>query len=163
MAGPSPPREPSLKETGRIAAMPISGPGARIQKAALQLRVRETKVRGPVEEQLGEGRPAATGTLDQATFDQESRSRLLLLPDCRIEVARRRGVTPTKVKAGRLVLRWIVLPNGSVSDAAILQSEPTDRQVMECVKRRMVGWSFTPPTGGAATVERELRFDRPRR
>ena len=40
----------------------------------------------------------------------------------------------------------------------VVATDPTDADVMDCVKAAMSGWTFTRPRGGPVAVERTFRF-----
>jgi outer membrane biosynthesis protein TonB len=81
-----------------------------------------------------------------------------LLRDCRVEVARQKRTDTAAVTANGLTLRWTVLPSGQVTDTQVVATSPVDGRVIDCVKRQMSQWSFSPPTGGPARVERPFKF-----
>ncbi|MBC8133272.1 MAG: AgmX/PglI C-terminal domain-containing protein [Deltaproteobacteria bacterium] len=153
------PREPSIYETGRVGKMGVSDSGAKIKHTPDGAKPKETRVddKSSVSEQR-----AATvqpgGVLNQALLNRELQSRLGLLKDCRVEVARQKHVQPAAVAASRVILRWIILPNGKVTDTQVVATSPADGNVVNCVKRQMSLWSFSPPTGGPASVERPFKF-----
>ena len=74
----------------------------------------------------------------------EWRARFGELRRCPGEVAFRRSVRPRAVKAGRVVLRWIIDLEGRVRDAAVVAAAPVDPDVMSCVHRKMSEWQITP-------------------
>jgi outer membrane biosynthesis protein TonB len=77
---------------------------------------------------------------------------------CRIEVARRRRVTPAAVAAGTVVLRFTIERSGRVRNAEALSAEGTDLEVAACAKRVISDWVFAKRPQGAAVVQRTYRF-----
>jgi len=62
------------------------------------------------------------------------------LEQCRIEVARRRRVAPSRVAAKSVTLRWTIEPSGRVHDAEALLAPQTDTEVAACAKRVISEW-----------------------
>lgn len=151
------PRGPSIYETGRVGEMGVTESGVEIGRTESAARPTEQRVQGTTR---ASDRPAAGpgGVLNQATLARELRPRLALLNGCRVEVARQKRVPAGSVRASKVILRWTVTANGQVSDTEVVALSPIDGQVTDCVKREMSVWSFTPPTGGPALVERPFRF-----
>jgi hypothetical protein len=122
---------------------------------------------GNREEQRVQGSPsgvtpvgvATAGHVDPTALARQLRPRLRLLRDCRVQVARQKHLHANDVPAGRLTLRWTILSTGRVSDTEVVALSPADGRVIDCVKRQMSLWSFAPPTGGPATVERAFKFE----
>lgn len=80
------------------------------------------------------------------------------LEQCRIEVARRRRVAPSRVPAKSVTLRWTIESSGRVHDAEALLAPQTDTEVAACAKRVISDWTFTKQPGGAQTVEWTYTF-----
>lgn len=78
--------------------------------------------------------------------------------NCRIEVARRRRVTPAQVSAGTVVLRFTVEPSGRVRNAEAVWAANTDLEVAACAKRVLSEWTFAKHARGDITVERTYRL-----
>ncbi len=89
--------------------------------------------------------PLSADSVESAALDRQIQSRFTLLNNCPAEVARHQRLTPAALKARRLTLRWTILPNGQVSDTAVVATSPVDSRVMDCVKRQMSLWSFSHP------------------
>lgn len=152
------PRGPSIYETGRVGNMGVSDSGVKIKKTQDAAKPKELRVEGATASQT----PAASkvpGVMNQAVLGRELRQRLTLLKDCRVEVARQKRVLPTALPAGRVLLRWIVLPDGQVTETQVVATSPVDGHVIDCMKRQMSLWSFSPPTGGPARIERPFKFE----
>ena len=77
---------------------------------------------------------------------------------CRVEVARRRRVTPDKVAAGTVVVRFTIEESGRVHDAEAVSESGTDLEVAACAKRVLSGWLFAKRSAGPITVERTYKF-----
>ena len=152
-------REPSLYETGRVGKMGVSDSGVRIKQTQDGTKPKELRV----DEKASAPEDAITGAqsrglLNAAVLGREIRPRFALLKDCRIEVARQKRIEVSALAAGSLTLRWTVLQNGRVADTQVVATSPVDGRIIDCVKRQMSFWSFSPPTGGAARVERPFKF-----
>jgi hypothetical protein len=80
------------------------------------------------------------------------------LEQCRIEVARRRRVAPSRVAAKSVTLRWTIEPSGRVQDAEAVLAPQTDTEVAACAKRVISDWTFAKQPGGAQTVEWTYTF-----
>jgi hypothetical protein len=77
---------------------------------------------------------------------------------CRIEVARRRQVLPSKVTAESVVVRFTVEASGRVHDAEAVWVTATDPEVAACAKRVVSSWTFPKRLAGPTTVERTYHF-----
>jgi len=73
-------------------------------------------------------------------------------------VARHHHLARASAATGRFTLRWTILRSGRVADTAVVADSPVNERVMDCVKRQMNTWSFTPPEGGTVRLERPFRF-----
>jgi hypothetical protein len=149
---------PSIRETGRVAKTGVADPGVKIRdahsgRAASELPV--DKLPAPVERPTG---GEAAGQIDQAVLARQIRSRFASLSECPVEVARHRHVSRASAASGRFTLRWTILRSGRVADTAVVANSAVNDRVMDCVKRQMNGWSFTPPVGGSVHLERPFRF-----
>jgi hypothetical protein len=77
---------------------------------------------------------------------------------CRVEVARRRQVSPKKLAAKEVVLRFNVEADGHVRDAEAVSAPSTDLEIAACAKRVLSEWVFAKHGGDAIAVERTYRF-----
>jgi hypothetical protein len=77
---------------------------------------------------------------------------------CRIEVARRRRVSPNTLAAGRVTLRFTVEANGQVRNAEALSVADTDLEIAACAKRVLSERVFAKRPGGAITIEHTYRL-----
>lgn len=80
------------------------------------------------------------------------------LQQCRIEVARRRRVAPSRVAAKSVTLRWTIEASGRVHDAEALLAPQTDTEVAACAKRVISEWVFAKQPGGPQTIEWTYTF-----
>lgn len=102
--------------------------------------------------------PAANTSPVPEVFEHQIHTRFTLLNDCPAEVARHQRTAPPALKGRKLTLRWTILPNGRVTDTAVVATSRVDLRVMDCVKRQMSLWSFSHPDGGPLRVERPFTF-----
>jgi hypothetical protein len=77
---------------------------------------------------------------------------------CRIEVARRRHIPPSKVAADEVVVRFTIEHSGRVRDAEALSATGTDLEVAACAKRVLTEWVFAKRGTEQTVVERTYRF-----
>jgi hypothetical protein len=77
---------------------------------------------------------------------------------CRVEVARRKQITPQKVAANEVLLRFTVEPDGRVRDAEAVAAPGTDLEVAACAKRVLSEWLFAKHPRGLIAVKRTYRF-----
>jgi hypothetical protein len=150
------PGEPSIRETGQVAQTRVTDPvkirDAHAVRPAGELAVDKTS---PAERPAA---PEAAGRIDQALLARQIRSRFAALGECPVEVARHHHLARASAAAGRFTLRWTILRSGRVADTAVVADSPVNERVMDCVKRQMNTWSFTPPEGGTVRLERPFRF-----
>jgi hypothetical protein len=152
---------PSIKETGHVAEARVADTDVKIQgphpiRAGGEVPIDKA---APLAEHPMVPEPA--GRIDPAVLARQIRSRFAALGECPVEVVRHRHVSRADAVRGHLTLRWTILRTGRVADTAVVASSPVNEWVMDCVKRQMTGWSFTPPEGGTLRLERPFRF-RPR-
>jgi hypothetical protein len=96
--------------------------------------------------------------IDPAILEREIRARFFDARACRMEVARRKHVAPAQIAGKSLALRWTILPSGTVEATQVVALSPTDPDLVNCLKLRMVQWRFTPPRGGALALDRTYSF-----
>jgi hypothetical protein len=77
---------------------------------------------------------------------------------CRVEVARRRQVTPKAVAAKEVVLRFNVEADGHVRNAEAVSAIDTDLEIAACAKRVLSEWVFAKHPGETIAVERTYRW-----
>jgi len=148
---------PSLRETGRIA-MPAAASMGAIEGQS-ELKGPNEKSITPAASSLGTAQaPRRTGVIPPRILEREIAEHFTEIGGCRVEVARVKQVTPTQVVADRLLLRWIIEPDGSIGATDVVAVSPVDLAVMDCAKRVMSQWKFTAPRGGSMTVERDYAF-----
>jgi hypothetical protein len=148
---------PSLRETGRIAVAPAPAP-TQIDNDSAQMSPKEKSIT-PAVSQV-DAAPAATpsGFIDPRVLDREITEQFAQVGNCRVEVARAKQVPPSQVVADKLLLRWIIEADGRTGPTDVVATAPVDMAVMDCAKRVMSQWRFTPPRGGSKAVERPFSF-----
>jgi hypothetical protein len=152
-----------LRETGRVGEIKVGRPGADLNPAnGAGEDSRETPVR--VQISKAESSSAVSGRVNPAVVAMEARPHVRALRSCPIEVARRRQVPLSEVRARDIELTFTIQTNGAVTDAQALAAKDADDDVLACVGRRMFGWRFTPPDGGPAKVgfQVDLQFGKGR-
>jgi hypothetical protein len=77
---------------------------------------------------------------------------------CRVEVARRRQISPQKVAADQVIVRFTVEPNGRVRNAETISAPATDLEIAACAKRVLSEWLFAKHARGLITLERTYHF-----
>jgi hypothetical protein len=123
----------------------------------------------PTSERDGASRALQPVSTDRANFgDQGDRRGGLaeeeLIPTegpvtaCRTEIARRRQVSPKKLAAKEVVLRFSIEADGHVRNAEAVSALDTDLEIAACAKRVLSEWVFAKHTGEAIAVERTYRF-----
>jgi len=148
---------PGLHETGRIA-LPSSAGSSQIEGQS-QLVLPSEKSITPAATALGTAQvPTRTGTIPPRVLEREIADHFTEIGGCRVEVARMKQVTPTQVVADRLLLRWIIEPDGKIGATDVVAVSPVELAVMDCAKRVMSQWKFTAPRGGSMMVERDYAF-----
>jgi hypothetical protein len=158
-AGAEPVRPPPLGETGQVATAPAPTPTVPIREARSdQQTPREQPIPKLDESGKKASEPAATGKIEASLLARQIRSRFAALNGCPSEVARLKHVGLGAASAGKLTLRWTILPGGQVSDTAVVVRSPANTFAMDCVKRQMSEWKFAPPEGGAVRLERAFSF-----
>jgi hypothetical protein len=149
---------PSLRETGRIAVAPAPVPMNLIEREG-QLASPNEKSIVPAAATIGTPLvPRQSGVIPPRVLQREISERFTGISGCRIEVARSRQVTPPQIVADKLLLRWIIESDGTIGPTDVVAVAPIDLAVMDCAKRVMSQWKFTPPRGGQVAVERPFAF-----
>ena len=77
---------------------------------------------------------------------------------CRVEVARRRQISPQKIAADQVIVRFTVEPNGRVRNAETISAPATDLEIAACAKRVLSEWLFAKHAHGQITLERTYHF-----
>jgi hypothetical protein len=139
---------------GRIAGMSVNGTGTVIAPAAVRQRS-ESPVAPAAIVALA---PPPPGVIPEKLLAAEIATKFEPLDVCRIDVARGKQVRTRDVEAHRLTLRWTIQPTGRVTAAEVVATTAVDAEVLDCVKRRMTGWTFSRPSGGPLPVEHVLEF-----
>ena len=148
---------PSLRETGRIAVAPSPAP-AQIENDSAPVSPKEKSIT-PAASTIDIAPAAApSGFIEPRILDKEISERFAQIADCRIEVARAKQVPPTQVVADKLLLRWIIEPDGTTGQTEVVATAPVDLGIMDCAKRVMSQWKFTRPRGGPKAIERPFSF-----
>jgi TonB family protein len=159
-APPAAPRlsglEAGLQGTGRIAAVKPSPSPIEAPAPGTPAADRAGLTKAPAPEQARGSVPS--GFEARAGLAEEFRPTEAPVSACRVEVARRRQVTPDKVAAGTVVVRFTVEENGRVRDAEAVSQSGTDLEVAACAKRVLSEWLFAKRQSGEITVERTYRF-----
>jgi hypothetical protein len=149
---------PTLRETGRIAPMLVKGGGVEIQKRNDLVAPKENSIQSASNSEERPLPQPKVGIIDHVVLERQIRQRFSAARECRVEVGRRKQLPLAHVSAGTLTLRWTILSSGEVAATVVVANSPTDSDLMDCVKRHMVGWTFTRPRGGSVSVERTLSF-----
>jgi hypothetical protein len=141
------------ESTGEPSEVTVDRAEVKIEEAPPLGEVKERKVprvrRRPIRR---------IGKIDLAILGQEVGARFRDFELCRARVARVTERDLSKVKAGRISVRWTIVPDGGTRDTLVFEETDTDLALMKCARRRMNGWTFTPPTGGPVDVEYDYRF-----
>jgi hypothetical protein len=151
---------PSLRETGRIGAMPSAAPANLIEPEAQMSSPSEKSIAPAATELAEEETPPRrpTGVIDKRVLDREIAERFVTIDNCRVEVARSHQVLPTAVTAVTLLLRWTIERDGTTSGTEVVATNAVDMAVMDCAKQEMSRWTFTKPRGGPVSIERAFTF-----
>jgi len=149
---------PTLRETGRVGDIALVHAACRIDSAPTPSREQPTTRDPVVRPQTGAGERAHAGSLSASIIAHELEKPVAALQDCRIEVARRQRRTWNAVAAGRVSLRWTILPAGTVAYVDVVPIDPLDLHVLDCVKATMARWTFARPRGGGVAVAMPFAF-----
>jgi hypothetical protein len=158
------PPDPSLSQTGTVGTVGLEG-----QAAAKTLRAKprhESRPEKPVTVPH-DATDAGTRTVSPPKevlpplLQQLVTARLRSLGRCRRDVARDKHVPAAQLAAGAMLLRWTIDATGTVSAPEVVEQTPVDPAIMDCVKRTIAGWTFSPPDKGRLSVERHYQFRQP--
>ncbi|HEY4185716.1 MAG TPA: hypothetical protein VGP07_11645 [Polyangia bacterium] len=143
-----------MGSTGRVGTYTPSA-ASRIEPAPVEpdtaARVPELSVERPaVPDHPSEPPPALS--------EEEMRRTEAPVNACRVEVARRRQISPQKVAANEVIVRFTVEPNGRVRDAETISAPATDLEIAACAKRVLSEWLFAKHAHGQITLERTYHF-----
>jgi hypothetical protein len=148
---------PSLRETGRVGDIPLAQASWRIDRAPKRVAARPPQ--DPVvRPHAGKGERPHAGSLSATIIEHELEKPVAALQNCRIEVARQQRRTWNAVAAGRVTLRWTILPAGTVAYVDVVPIDPLDLHVLDCVKGTMARWTFAHPLGGGVAVSMPFAF-----
>jgi hypothetical protein len=149
---------PSLRETGRIAIAPVAAPVTLIENEGPMTSPNEKSITRAASTIGTAQMPRRTGFIPPAVLEREIAEHFMEVGACRIEVARAKQVTPAQVVADRLLLRWIIESDGAAGPTDVVAVAPVDLAIMDCAKRVLSQWRFTPPRGGSMLIERDYAF-----
>jgi hypothetical protein len=149
---------PSLRETGRIAVSPSPLPTGVIENDVTPSSPKEKSIARAASSIDTAPAPRPSGVIDPRALDKEVAEHFQEIAGCRVEVARGKQVMPAQIVADKLLLRWIIQPDGSTASTDVVAIQPVDLGIMDCAKRVMSQWRFTRPRGGSMTVERPFSF-----
>jgi hypothetical protein len=93
-----------------------------------------------------------------ALSEEEMRRTEAPVNACRVEVARRRQISPQKVPADQVIVRFTVEPNGRVRNAETISAPATDLEIAACAKRVLSEWLFAKHARGQITLQRTYHF-----
>ncbi|HLK93999.1 MAG TPA: hypothetical protein VKZ18_29165 [Polyangia bacterium] len=142
----------ALGDTGRIGVYTPS-PAGQIQPPAVEADSAARPLEKPAERAAPESSTRRPGLVEEELRPTEAR-----VGGCRLEVARRRQISPSKLAAREVVLRFTVQPDGRVRDAEAISAPDTDLEVAACAKRVLSEWVFARHHGDPIAVERTYRF-----
>jgi hypothetical protein len=148
---------PSLKETGRIAVAPVP-PAMNLIETEDALKSPTEKSIAPAASNIDSAPSRARGVINPRVLDKEIAEHFADISACRVDVARGKQVMPSQVVADKLMLRWIIQPDGTTASTEVVAIAPVDLAIMDCAKRVMSQWTFTRPRGGPTPVERPFQF-----
>jgi hypothetical protein len=128
---------------GRVWGMgSIDGSGGRGVKAGLSGK-RRTKVTASVQR----GQSEVQGFCKTADIQRVVQARSAGIKFCyESELQRDPGL------AGKVVLNWVINPEGVVSRVYVVSSTMNSRKVEDCMLRQVRRWTFTKPEGGQCSV-----------
>jgi hypothetical protein len=156
------PPAPSLSQTGTVGSVGLQGQApVRTLGAKPRLESRPEKaVSAPKDRDDDTGARSASPpkNLLPRVLQQQVTGRLRSLGACRRDVARDRHVPMAQLAAGSLLLRWTIEATGTVSAPEVVEQTSVDPAIMECVKRAIASWAFSPPDKGPLPVERRYQF-----
>jgi hypothetical protein len=151
-------RPPPLRETGQVAEAFSPSRTIQIREGRNDHALpREQRIPKVTESDKPEP-TVASGKIEPSLLARQIRSRFAALNGCPSEVARHKRIGLGTASAGKLTLRWTILPGGQVSETTVVIRSPANTHVMDCVKRQMSAWSFEPPDGGSMRIERPFSF-----
>jgi hypothetical protein len=147
-----------MRRTGRVAVPDLHGtePGIPVSASIAkrpETRVRMTPVAPPPMT------PQRISLRDDPTLDfQYGRAFAESVEECRLDVARHLGVTPTEILAGAVTLRWTIEPSGQIRDVSAVASSPTDGAVLTCARRVVTTWVLLTSVEKAVALEWTYTF-----
>lgn len=90
-----------------------------------------------------------TEGLVEGGIDRESVMDVIRRNTGQIRFCYEQGLQQDPALAGRVFIRWIIDPNGSVKAASIQNTTLNSKQVEDCIMMRLKTWKFPLPSGGA--------------
>lgn len=142
---------------GRVAVAPFRLESSQINAGTIPPDPQEGSLSRAV---AAASTPERVGWVTPQILEREIAARFELVNGCRIDVARRRQLSPSEITADRVTLRWTIIGDGQVAAAEVIGITPVDAEVLDCVKRQVNAWSFPAPAGGDLHVERAFVFPR---
>lgn len=95
--------------------------------------------------------PAAAEGFDEKAWEAAARKQTASLKP-QVIACQEKALANGRAAAGRLTVRWVVLPDGSVNGAEVQSSTLKDEVLEACVLDAVRGLRFPPRTGEVAAV-----------
>jgi hypothetical protein len=147
-----------LSSTGRIGAYAPHSSSAGTPLIALPTSARDSAPRKLLPVETDRSSASDPGAGQGSLSDQELAPTEGRVTDCRVEVARRRQVSPRTLAAKEIVLHFNIEADGHVRNAEAVSALDTDLEIAACAKRVLSEWVFAKHEGEAIAVERTYRW-----
>jgi hypothetical protein len=96
---------------------------------------------------ISQGRPIIMGSLDKEIIRRVVREHMAQIRYCyEKELTRTPGIY------GKIVMKWIINGNGKVTQAKVAQTQMKNKNVENCMARKIRTWRFPKPKGGGIVI-----------
>jgi hypothetical protein len=128
---------------GKVASISGLRGGGSIEGGSTGVGAGEKSVKAVVSSAA----PSVDGELDPNVVAKEVKRRIGA-----VKVCYERALKRNPALSGKIVVRWTITPEGTVTGLDVENDTLGDPEVGQCIKKNISGWRFPRPSGGSVEV-----------
>ena len=129
--------------SGKVASISGLRGGGSIEGGSTGVGAGEKSVKAVVSSAA----PSVDGELDPNVVAKEVKRRIGA-----VKVCYERALKRNPALSGKIVVRWTITPEGTVTGLDVENDTLGDPEVGQCIKKSIAGWRFPRPSGGSVEV-----------